>query len=90
MALAYFRMLIHKLFNKYPYIVPEEAHIIILDRNSYVCMAKNGKDTNNTRTISRRVHLVKIARNEKFIRLTGVREVCNWQILQLRILGRII
>ena len=30
--LAHFRMLIHELLNKDPYIVPEEAPLIVLDR----------------------------------------------------------
>ena len=53
MALAHFRMLIHELLNKNKYIVPEEAPIIILDSNYDVCMAKSGKDTNNTSHIDR-------------------------------------
>ena len=52
MALAQFRILIHKLFNKDPYIVPEESPLIILDSKSAVCMAKNGKDTKHTMHIS--------------------------------------
>ena len=32
MALAHFRMLIHELLNKDPYIYPEEAPLIVLDR----------------------------------------------------------
>ena len=44
------------LLNKCPYIVSEEAPLIILDRESAVCMSKNGKDTNHTRHIARRVH----------------------------------
>ena len=59
MGLAHFRMLIHGLFSKYLYIVPEEAPLIILDRKSAICMDKNGKDAKHTRHISRRVHLVK-------------------------------
>ena len=59
MALSHFRILIHELLNKDPYIVPEEAPIIILDIKSDVCMAKNGKDTKHTTHISRRVHLVR-------------------------------
>ena len=31
MALAHFRMLIHEFLNKDPDIVPEEAHLIVLD-----------------------------------------------------------
>ena len=32
MALAHFSMLIHELLNNYPDIVPEEAHLIVLDK----------------------------------------------------------
>ena len=60
MALENFRMLIHEFLNKDPYIFPEEAPLIILDINSAVCMAKNGKDTKHTRHIERRV---KFSRN---------------------------
>ena len=45
--------------NKDPFIVPEEAPLIILDGKYDFCMAENGKDTKNTRHISRRVHSVK-------------------------------
>ena len=44
--------------NKDPYIVPEEALLIILYIKSYVCMAKNGKDTKHISHTSRRMHLV--------------------------------
>ena len=57
MSLAHFRMLIHGFLNKDPEIVPEEAPQIILYRKSSICMAKNGKDTNITRHIYRRVKL---------------------------------
>ena len=40
--------------NKYPYIVPEEAPLIFWDSKSAMCIAKNGKDTKQTRHISRR------------------------------------
>ena len=59
MALANFRMLIHEPSNKDPYIVTEEAPLIILDRKSDVCMNNNGKDTKHIRHISRRVHFVR-------------------------------
>ena len=55
-ALANFRMLIHELLNKNTYIVPEEAHLIILDSKYAVYMAQDGKDTKHTRHISRRMH----------------------------------
>ena len=51
MALAHLRMLIHEFLNKDPDIVPEEAHLILLDRKYSMCMAKNGKDTKHTRHI---------------------------------------
>ena len=58
MALAHFRILIHGLLNKDPYIVPEEAPLIFLNSKSAMCMAKNVKDTKHTRHISRRMHSV--------------------------------
>ena len=66
MDLAHFRMLIHDFLNKYPYIVPEEAPLIVLGSKSAMCMAKNGKDTKHTRHIARRMHLV---RNEEKIKV---------------------
>ena len=59
MALAHFRMLTHEFLNKDPYIVPEEAPLIILNIKSDMCMAKNGKYTKHTRHIARRIHLVR-------------------------------
>ena len=59
MALAHFRMLIHELLNKDTEIFPEEALLIVLDSKYAMCMAKNGKDTRNTRHIARRMHLVR-------------------------------
>ena len=79
MALAHFRMLIHELFNKDPDIVPEEAPLIVLDSNSAMCMAKNGKDTKQTRHIAVIIHLVRNGESAICTILVGVREVCNWQ-----------
>ena len=45
--------------NKDPDIVPEEAPLILLDIKSDICMAKNGKDTNHTRHITRRIHFLR-------------------------------
>ena len=56
MDLAHFRMLIHKILNKDPDIVPEEAPLIVLDNKSDMCMDNNGKDTKHTRHIARRMH----------------------------------
>ena len=36
-----------------------------MDSKSAVCMAKNGEDTNHTRKIARRVHLVRNGENFK-------------------------
>ena len=58
MALAYFIMLINEFLNKYPYIVPEEAPLIVLDSKSAMCMAKNVEDTKHTRHIVRRMYFV--------------------------------
>ena len=59
MALAHFRVLIHEFLNNNPDIVTQEATLIILDGNSAVCMAKNGKDTKHTRHIARRMHFLR-------------------------------
>ena len=53
MDLAHFRILIHELLNKDPYIVPEESPMIILDIKSDIFMPNNGKDTKHTRNIAR-------------------------------------
>ena len=65
MALAHFMMLIHEFLNKDPYIVPEEAPLIILDRKSAVCMANYGKDTKHKRHIWRRMNFVRNGENFK-------------------------
>ena len=59
MDLAHFRMLNNQLLNKYPYLILEQAPLIILDIKSAFCMAKNGKDTKHTRHISRRTYFVR-------------------------------
>ena len=53
--LEHFRMLIHELLNKYPYIVPDEYYLVMLDSKSSVCMANNGKYINYASHISIRV-----------------------------------
>ena len=59
MYLSKFSMLNNELFNKDPYVVPEQAHIIILGIKSSMFMDKNGKDTKNTWNIFRRTKLCK-------------------------------
>ena len=59
MALAHFRMLINELLNKDPDIFPEEDTLIVLDSKSDMFMAKNVKDTKDTRHIVRIIHFVR-------------------------------
>ena len=59
MALAHFRMLIHELLSKYPDIVPEKDPLIILNSKSAMCIAKNFKDTKQTRHIAFGMHFVR-------------------------------
>ena len=59
MALAYFRMLIHEFLNEDPDMVPKESPLIVLDSKSAMCVAKNGKDTQHTRNIARRMNFVR-------------------------------
>ena len=59
MALAHFRMLVHEILNEDTDIVPKEAPLIVLDSKSSMYMAKNGKDTENTRHIARRMNFVR-------------------------------
>ena len=65
MASAHLRILIHEFLNKDTDIVPQEAPLIILDRKSAVCMENNGKNTNHTSNISKRVHFVSNSENFK-------------------------
>ena len=59
MDLAHFRVLVHELLNENPDMVPKEASLIVLDRNSALCMANNGKDAIHTRHIARRINFVR-------------------------------
>ena len=65
MALSHFNIFIHKLLNKDPDIIPEEAPLIILYSKSDFCMANNGKDTKHTSHISRKVHFLRNGSNCK-------------------------
>ena len=85
MALAHFRMLIHELLKKDTDIVPEEAPLIVLDSNSAMCMDNKGKDTQHTRHIARIMNFVRNGERCKIQKSIGVKEVCNWQTLVLRI-----
>ena len=58
MALANFRILICEFLNKDPDIVPEEAPMIVLYSKSTMYMAKNGKDTKQSRLIKRIINIV--------------------------------
>ena len=65
-ALAHFR---DELFNKDPDIVPDKLPLIILDSKSDVCMAKNGKDANQTRHIARRAQFLRYGEKWKIHRI---------------------
>ena len=84
MDLAHFSMLIHELLNKDPDIFPEEAPLIVLDSKSAMCMANNGKDTKHTRQIARIMHFVRNGEKFKMHKIDGVKEVCSWQTLVMR------
>ena len=75
MDLSHFRMSIHEFLNRDRYIVPEEAPLIVLDSKSAMCMAKNGKDTKNTRHITRRMNFVRNGEIVRCTKLIGVKEV---------------
>ena len=59
MDLAYFRVLIYDFLRKDPYIVPEEAPLIIFDIKSDVCMYNNSKDAKHINHIDRRVDFLR-------------------------------
>ena len=90
MALVNFRMLIRELLNKDPDIVPEEDPLIVLDRKSAMCMAKNGKNTNHTRHIARIMHFKEMVKSTRCTILIGMREVFNWKTLLPRMLVSLI
>ena len=75
MALENFRMLIHELLNKDPYIFPEEAPLIVLESKSAIHLANNDKDTKHTRHIARRMHFVGNGEKCKMNKIIGVKEV---------------
>ena len=60
--------------NKNPDIVPEKDPLIILDSRSAVCMAKNVKDINHTRHITRRSHFVSNGENCKIHKIDWCEE----------------
>ena len=56
MSLPHFSMLNNDFLYKDPYVVPEQAPLIILDGKSYLCMANNVKNTKHSSHISRIMH----------------------------------
>ena len=75
MDLKHFRMLIHEFLNNDPDNVPEEGTLTILDIKSTVCIAKNGKDTNNTSHMTIRVRLMRNSKKYKIHRIEWCEEV---------------
>ena len=52
MDLSHFRMINNEFLNRYTYVVPEQAPLVILDIKSDVYIANNGMDTKHTRPLS--------------------------------------
>ena len=52
-------MLVAELLNEDPDMVPKEAPLIVLDRKSAMCMAKNGRDIKHTIHITRIMYFVR-------------------------------
>ena len=75
MALAHLRMLIHELLNKCTFIVPEEAPLIFLVGRCAMCISKNGKDTKQTRQITRKMNFITMEKSERYTILIDMREV---------------
>ena len=84
MALAHFTMLIHEFLNKDPDICPKGNPLTVLDSKSSMCMSKNGKDTKHTRHIARRINFLRNGENARCTKSIGVKEVCSWKKLVLR------
>ena len=59
MNLSNLRILNNELLNKDSNVVPEQAPIIILDRNLDISMDMNGNETKHIRHISRGINLVR-------------------------------
>ena len=55
---AHYRMTNIGMMNKVPYLVPDHAHPIIMESNSALCMANNGKGKKHTRHISRIINFI--------------------------------
>ena len=58
MYLSHLRMLNIDLLNNDPYLVPEQACIIIMGNRSSICMDNNDKDVENTRHIAIIMHFL--------------------------------
>ena len=75
--LAHFRIINNELLNKDLDLVPEQAHIIILDIKSSTCMDNSDKDKKHIRQISRIMNISRYGEECSFHRMVCVREVYN-------------
>ena len=75
---AHCRIINNKFWKKYTDVVTEQASMILLEGKSSVCMDNNGKDTNHTRNIPRRIQLVRNVEEWNFYK-----KVCCEEDLQL-------
>ena len=59
MSISHFSMLTNEFLDKDQDVVPEQAHLVILDSKSDVCMVNDGKDTKHTIHISIRINFLR-------------------------------
>ena len=74
MALSHLRMIKNSLKNTDPDVVPEKAHLIMVYRKSYVCLAKSVNDTIHTRHIFSRMHFVRNGEELNFNKIVWCKE----------------
>ena len=65
MYIGHFRILNNDFLDKYPDVVPEQSHLVMLDSKSAVCMDNNSKYIKHTIHIARIFHLLIYIRYNK-------------------------
>ena len=73
--------------DKDPDIVPEVAPLIILYIKSAMCIARNGKDTNHTRDISRRLNFLRNCENCKMQNIDWCEGGLNFSDIETKNVG---
>ena len=75
------------MLNNDTYKVPQEAPLIVLDSNSAICMAKNGKDTKQTRYIASRTNFVRNGERFKMHKIDWCEEVMQLSYIDTNNVG---